>query len=96
MAVTANGTPTDSWSLITSASGNANVSISCDKYDLQVVNHNSGSNAPADTLRGHKIKRGDVMVVSVKNGDHIWHRIAPIKDVGTDNDDPVTVYTIQS
>ena len=96
MAVTANGTPTDAWTLITSASGNATVSISCDTYDLQVANHSSGSTPPAATLKGHRVKAGDVMVVSMVNGDHIWHRIHPLKDVGTPDDAAKTVYTVQT
>lgn len=96
MAVTANGTPTDAWTLITSASGDATVSISCDKYDLQVANHSSASTPPAATLNGHRVKAGNVMVVSMVNNDHLWHRIAPTKDVGTADDTPTTVYTVQT
>lgn len=94
MAVTANGTPTDAWTLIHSATGDTIVSISCDKYNLQVANHDSGTNAP--TVKGHPVRIGEVLPVTLKSGDHLWHRIAPTVDVGTADDTPTTVYTIQS
>ena len=96
MAITANGTPTDDWSLITSATGNTTVSVSCTKYDLELVNHNSGSTPPAADLRGHPVVRGRIEPVTLKSGDHLWQRIAPTKDVGTSDDTPKIVYTVQT
>ena len=94
MAVTTNGTPTDAWSLVYSAAGDATVSISCRMHDLEVVNHNSGSTPPAASIKsGHDCNRGEVLVVSVVSGDHLWQRIRPSLP---ENPTPVIVVTVQA
>ena len=96
MAITANGTPTDTYSLLVSSTGTGTLSVSNDTFDIQVVNHDSGSTPPAETLKGHTVRIGTILPVGLKNGDHIWHRIAPLKDLGTEDDEPKTVYTVQT
>lgn len=95
MTATTNGTPTDDWTLVVSATGTGTVSISCDDYDLHVVNHTSGSTPPAATLKGHTVKIGTTEPIGVKNGDHIWHRIKPTKDIGSPDHSPQVVTTVQ-
>lgn len=95
MTATTNGTPTDDWTLVVSATGTGTLSISSDDYDLHVVTHTSGSTPPAATLKGHTVKIGNVLPIGLKNGDHIWQRIRPTADVGKADHTPTVATTVQ-
>ena len=99
MAVTTNTTPTDAWTKVYSASGDATVSCGSKYKNLEVVNHSSGTNAPADTLQGYKVDMGKIVTVSLVDGDHLWHRIYRDADAGSPDStkgNPVGIFTVQT
>ena len=96
MAVTTNGTPTDAWTLVHSATSEVSTSYSCRMHDVELIIHDSGSTPPADTLFGHDVLRGRIEPGTLKSGDHLWHRIRRTSKAGTADDVPVSVFTIQT
>ena len=75
------------------AAGDETASISCETYDVEVVNHTSGSTPPAETLRGHPYAKGGSYAIGVSSGDHLWWRIRRTIDDGAA---AVGVLTIQT
>ena len=96
MTATTNGTPTDTYALLHSATSDGTVSLGIHKMDVEVVNHTSGSTPPAATLRGNPIRNGTSEAIPVKSGDHLWWRIRDTSMVGTADDTPIAAITIQT
>ena len=94
MAVTTNGTPTDSWQLASSGAGT--LTIGSKYVDLETINHNSASTPPADTLEGFKVAQGEVQAIPMQTADHIWYRINRTNAAATDDGTPVSVMMKQA
>ena len=90
---TANGTPTDAWTLVKNASAAAKGGVSCQYVDIEIA-INSSSTAPAATLEGHFVKARHTEPVTLKAGNRLWWRIAPMRG-GTSDGAPVGVHTIE-
>ena len=96
MTATTNGTPTNTYTLLHSASADGTVSVGPHVMTVEVVNHTSGSSAPAATLRGHPIKHNSSDAIPVKSGDHLWWRLMDVSQVGTSSGTPTAAITVQS
>ena len=96
MTATINGTPTNTYALLHSASADGTVSLGPHKLDVEVLNHTSGSTPPAATLRGHPIRHNTSEAVPVKSGDHLWWRIRDVSMVGSADDTPIAAITVQT
>ena len=96
MTATTNGTPTNAYALLHSATGTGTVSIGPHVMDVEVVNHTSGSTPPAATLRGHPVRHNASDAIPVKSGDHLWWRLADLSKVGTTDDTPIAAITVQT
>ena len=96
MTATTNGTPTNTYALLHSATGDGVISIGPHMLDVEVVNHTSGSTPPAATLRGHPVKRNSSDAIPFKSGNHLWWRLMDLSNVGTTDDTPIAAITIQS
>lgn len=96
MTATANGTVTDTYTLLRTAAGDERVSVSAIMHDIEVANHTSGSTPPAATVRGHPVKNGETEIITIGSGDHLWWRIKPTVQVGSSDDTPKGVYTVET
>ena len=90
---TANGTPTDAWTLVKNASAAAKGGVSCQYVNIEIA-ITATATAPSADLEGHFIPARHTEPVTLKAGNRLWWRIAPMK-AGTDDADPVGVYTIE-
>ena len=90
---TANGTPTDAWSLVKHATVAAKGGVSCQYTDIEIV-ITATATAPAASLEGHFVHARHTEPVTLKAGNRLWWRIAP-KRGGTADGSPVGVYTIE-
>ena len=68
-----------SWKLIHSATEDATLSLAAKFMNQEVVNHDSGTNAPGSAVKGgYDVLVGKApLAVPVKSGDHIWGRFTP-------------------
>ena len=74
MAVTTNITITGAYTLLRTAAGKEVFSGCSLDRACEVVNHDSGTTAPAATLRGYPYKQGEVFSLPLVSGDHLWWR----------------------
>ena len=87
---TANGTPTDAWTLVKNASVAAKGGVTSQFADIEIATTNSAT-APAASFKGHPVFRGRTEPVTLKVNDRLWWRLL---DPGASGD-PVGVYTIE-
>ena len=96
MTATTNGTPTNTYALLHTASSDGTVSLGPHMVDVEVLNHTSGSTPPAATLRGHPIRHNTSETIPVQSGDHLWWRIKDVSMAGTAADTPIAAITVQT
>ena len=87
MASTRNQTATASWSLVSSASGT--ISINFTGVPLETAVTASGTNAPAETVRGHRIT-SDGQTVTISGTERLWVRNAQNLKIGDETQVVIT------
>ena len=89
---TANGTPTDAWSLVKHVTSAEKGGVSCRYTDIEIAVTETAT-APAATLEGHFVKKRHTEPVELSAGARLWWRIAPM-NAATSEGGPVGIYTI--
>ena len=92
---TQNGTPTDSWSLVTTGGTNGSKGgVSCQYADIEIAT-TSGATAPAASTEGHPVLARKTEPVELSANHRLWWRLLPNTRAGTSDGAPVGVYTIE-
>ena len=89
---TGNGTPTDAWTLVHTASAASKGGVSCQYTDIEIAITDTAT-APPASLEGHFVHARKTEPVELSANARLWWRIAPMR-AGTDDAAPVGVHTI--
>ena len=87
MASTKNQSATGSWTLVSSSAGT--VSINFVGVPLETAVTASGTNAPAETIRGHRVT-SDGQTVTISGSERLWVRTAQNIPLGEDGQVVIT------
>ena len=86
MPSTKNQTATSSWSLLSSAAGT--VSINFVGVPLETAVTASGTNAPADSIHGHRVT-SDGQTITISGTERVWVRAA--RNIKIDDDSQIVI-----
>ena len=89
---TGNGTPTDAWTLVATASVASKGGVSCQYTNIEIAITDTAT-APPASLEGHFVGARKTEPVELSVNARLWWRIAPMR-AGTSDGEPVGVYTI--